>query len=836
MMWAAAAPYPYYSEYHSSKRKESTGKNGSSQSVVRPLTSSSAAAPGSATGLGTDMPADLLEPAIDGPPSPDRLRALNKQMKQAADFDKHRSHHPSASASSTHNSSDRPWDQVLDNITLSRRSSGRSTSSSMPSRERPDSVQLFGKTIFGRKGARLKRDSSANSSSASSLYSGETPLENTQPSAKDHLKPGIFTRRRAAKSDPYRDASPMPARLKKNSISGPYNFQHVTHTPREHGPALERASRMGSVTELPILSPNDSRFPDLPPENNFANGSSYGSGVAINVEPHAHINVDRPHAYTAVMMPRSGPRRLVKSSKSQDHMRVPPPRPPRPPKSAILETEELSFVTSPPIPPPRLSSRHSIRYGAFDPLATTTLARPQTSGGFRQPEPFYFATGSSPPPTAHGNNPSADFGMASDSYHHAMTAHHAMTTPDDEAWPLTPTTTATTTTTQDGPLPDVPEEDEAPRVSHKSRGSVRSVLSTSSSVRRSRSVPQLRRSTQQTDLPEASHRPTSAGSDTLGRFDLFAAQRALRSPTHEYDEMDSPGRSSWEDDIDFCYEHELEAVCDYEWTRRSSETCRDEADATPYLTLSESRSSPAQTEAAEPTSRLLLTPENEDIPALSPASQVSLNDPEAITPTTTALPAPPSFSNRRPGAAGLALRKTRPVSTASSFKESHGFTLSPSLLIPADYQQQMTLATSGAGYDGSGPVIVDDYHLTATPHSSTLDRVSTSTLGTDSSRSATSSAGRHESTSTAFTRFTGDSEEGSWSPKSEAAHPRNECSFVETLIPGPPPEVDAGLAVPEFSPGIPGVGRPRAKTTSLATPQPRSPFSLFPRSPSMRRL
>lgn len=838
-MWAAAAPYPYYSEYHTSKRKGSAGKkDGSSQSAIRPLTSGSATTPGSATGLNTDMPAGLLEPAIDGPPSPDRLRALNKQMKQAANFDKHRSHHPSVSASSTHNSSDRPWDQVLDNISLSRRSSGRSTSSSMPSRERPDSVQLFGKTIFGRKGARLKRDSSANSSSASSLYSGDTPVENTQPSTADYLKPGIFTRRRAAKSDPYRDASSTPATLKKHSISGPYNFQHVTHTPRQHAPGLERASRMGSVSEFPTLNPNDSRFPDLPADGHFVTEPSYASGVAINVEPHTRINMDRPRVYTTTMMPRPGPRRLVKSSKSQDQMRVPPPRPPRPPKSAILEVEELSLVMSPPIPPPRLSSRQSIRYGAFDPLATTTLARPQTSGGFRQPEPLYFTTGSSPPPTAHGSNPSADFGLTPDSYHHAMSAHHAMTTPDDEAWPLTPTTTATTTTTQDDALPDVPEEDEAPRVSHKSRGSVRSVLSTSSSIRRSQSVPQLRRSTQQTDFSEASHRPTSAGSDTLGRFDLFAAQRALRASAPEYDEMDSPCRSSWEDDIDYCYENELEAVCDYEWSRPSSETCRDEADAAPCLTLSESQASPAQTEAPEPTSRLLLTPENEDVPALSPASQVSLNnDPEAITPTTTALSAPPSFSSRRPGAAGLALKKTRPVSTASSFKESHGFTLSPSLLIPADYQQQMTLATSDAGYDGSGPVIIDDYHLTPTSHSSVLDRVSTSTLGTDSSsRSATSSAGRHESTSTAFTRFTGDSEEGSWSPKSEAANPPNECSFVETLIPGPPPQLDAGLAVPEFSPGIPGIGRPRAKTTSLATPQPRSPFSLFPRSPSMRRV
>lgn len=851
-MFPVAAPYPYYSEYLHAKRVESArkknAKNAPSQSAARPPTSGSVAnatEPGSASGLNADM-AGLLEPAIDGPPSPERLRALNKQAKQAAKSQKHRSHHPAPSASSTHNSSDRPWDQVLDNIPLSRRSSGRSTSSSMPSRERPDSVQLFGKAIFGRKG-RLKRDSSTNSSSASSLYSGETPLDSNSSSnnnnnmlfsAKDHLKPGIFGRRRAAKSDPYRDASPTPATLKKHSISGPYNFQHVTHTQRNHVPALERASRMGSVTDFPTLNPDDSCFPDLPADGSFATEFPGGAGAAVNVEPHTRIQVDKPRVYTTHVLPRSGPRRLVKSSKSQDQIRVPPPRPPRPAGSPLLETHEPPQAAAAPVPPPRLSSRQSIKYGAFDPLATTTLARPQTSGGFRQPEPFHFAPESSPPPpTAHGSNPSADFSVSRDSYFHLAPApQHAVTTPDEEAWPLTPTTTATTATTQDGALPDVPEEDEAPRTMHKSHRSQSSVVSTSSSVRRSRSVPQLRRSTQHADLPESAQRPTSAGSDTLGG-DRFTAQRALGAPAQEHDEAE-PGRSNWEDDIDYCYENELEADCEYEWARASIETCRDDVE-TPYLTLSESRPSPGQTEAAEPTSRLLLTPDNDDVPALSPASQGSHNDPEAITPTTTGLPAPsPSFSSRRPGPAGLGLKKTRPVSTASSFKESHGFTLSPSLLIPADYQQQMMLSTSSdSPYDGSEPVIVDDCRypsrLTATTHSAVPDRISTSTLGTDSSRSAASTADRHESTSTAFTRFTGDEE--TWSPKSEA-NPRTECSFVETLIPGPPPELDGGLAVPDFNAGLmPGVGRPRAKTTSLATPQ-RSQFLLFPRSPSMRRL
>lgn len=818
-MWATA-PMPYYFEYQDPKPKASAGrKDTSPQPAARPLTSGSTATASvsvsSAAGLSADMAAGLLDPAIDGPPSPERLRALNKQMKQA-NLERSRNRLPSASIS-THNPSDRPWEQAVDTAALSRRSSGRSTSSSMPSWERPDSVQLFGKAIFGRKG-RLKRDSSANSSSASSLYSGETSLDIAPPAAREqHTKSGIFGRRKPAKSDPFRDASPTPVALKKQSISGPYNFQHVTHTRRD--------DRMGSVTEIPMLQPplnpaDDSRFPDLPPESNYA--TEHLMGVPSHVEPHTRIYLDRPRTQTVHALSRSGPRRLIKSSKSQDQIRVAPPRPPRPPRSPILEAYEPQNVAAAPVPPPRLSSRQSIKYGGYDPLETTTLDRPQTSGGFRQPEPFYFAPESSPPPpsTAHGHTMSADSGVLPDS-----SFHHAMTTPDDEAWPLTPTTTATTSTTHDGTLPDVPEEEEAPRVTQRSRGSV---ISTSSSIRRSRSVPQLRRSVPHAEISEPAERAPSTGSDTLGGFDLFAAQRALRESAQSFDEMDALSRSSWEDDIDYCYEHELEADCDYEWTQPSDETCREGPDSTPYLTLSESPPSPTQAGAPEPMTRLLLTPDNDDVPALSPASQVSLHDPEAVTP----LPAIAGFSAGRPGT-GLCIKSQRPVSTASSFKECHGFTLSPSLLIPADYQQQMMFAASESAYDDGEPLILEGYRRyddqpTPVSRPSAADRISTSTLGTESSgRSTSTTAGRHESTSTAFTRFTGDEE---WSPKAEGPASQTECTFVETLIPGSPGD----LAPEEGELGL-GVGRPRAKTTSLATPQPRALFSLFPRSPSVRK-
>src|SRR5262249_45140811 len=117
---------------------------------------------------------ELFELAVDGPPSPESLRALSKQMKRSSFLERHHSHQTTSSGSSSLRSlasGDRPqWEHALEGISLSRRSSGRSTSSSMQPRERPESVQIFGKTIFNRR-AKLRREGSAQSSSGSSLYS-----------------------------------------------------------------------------------------------------------------------------------------------------------------------------------------------------------------------------------------------------------------------------------------------------------------------------------------------------------------------------------------------------------------------------------------------------------------------------------------------------------------------------------------------------------------------------------------------------------------------------------------------------------------------------------------
>ncbi|PHH78194.1 hypothetical protein CDD80_7216 [Ophiocordyceps camponoti-rufipedis] len=78
-------------------------------------------------------------------------------------------------------------------------------------------------------------------------------------------------------------------------------------------------------------------------------------------------------------------------------------------------------------------------------------------------------------------------------------------------------------------------------------------------------------------LPSTScwHR-SSVSSDTLGRLDGTAARTVTTAGARDELALEAILlRGSWEDDIDYCYEHEAEANCDYPWDRPSSETARD---------------------------------------------------------------------------------------------------------------------------------------------------------------------------------------------------------------------------------------------------------------------
>jgi hypothetical protein len=415
---------------------------------------------------------------------------------------------------------------------------------------------------------------------------------------------------------------------------------------------------------------------------------------------------------------------------------------------------------------------------------------------------------------------------------------------DDTNWPLPcPSSGASEYT-----LPNVPEEDEYTAATKKSRASVAS----NSSLRGSQSVPMLRGlALRQTD--DAGRRPSDA-SDTLGRFDMLAAQRALKAALMEGQSEALP-REAWEDDIDYCYDHEAEADCDYEWGRPSLDTSRDGDTATPVDDHGRGTGSYEASPA-------MLTPGQFDVPALSPVSQLSsATAQEAITPTVVNNPKASNFSLPRVDSKNLL--HVRKPSDASSFKESHGFTLSPSLLIPMDYQQQM-MACEAERQEASDFAYrpFDEPQLNMDPSALLLRyRTSASTTGTiESTSSAFDKHTSTASTSTDYTRLTAsvsslDME--SCLPTAEPlqrfpsfeSHGRAENKSAMPTLPESEEVAQPSSRRPHFQsrgsesnlgrlamdepwPGkVKGslqARRGRARTTSLSTPPPPNQYALFP--------
>jgi hypothetical protein len=352
---------------------------------------------------------------------------------------------------------------------------------------------------------------------------------------------------------------------------------------------------------------------------------------------------------------------------------------------------------------------------------------------------------------------------------------------------------------------------------------------------------------------DANRRPSDA-SDTLGRFDLLSAQRALRAALNDGENV--LPREGWEDDIDYCYDHEAEADCDYEWGRPSLETSRDGDSATP---VDDHRRSVGSCDAS-PT---MLTPGQFDVPALSPVSQLSsATAQEAITPTVVANPKASNFSLPRVDSRSLLL--VRKPSNASSFKESHGFTLSPSLLIPMDYQQQM-MACEAERQEASDfafrPFDEPALNMDPSAHPGRY-RTSASTTGTvESSSSAFDKHASTASTSTDYTRLTASVSSLDMEMCPPAAgelqrfpsfesQGRGEAKSAMPTLPESEEATQSTVRRPhsksrgsESNLGKlagdepwPGKAKPssiqarrgRARTTSLSTPPPPNQYALFP--------
>lgn len=442
--------------------------------------------------------------------------------------------------------------------------------------------------------------------------------------------------------------------------------------------------------------------------------------------------------------PLAGMRRLMKSGRATE-----------------VNEQQSRRSNSPPPRPPRSPM-------AFGELANMSLQdegdqlpqRPRTSGGIKHAYTFDASTAAEhmPPliPRPSSQHRSNAMLPASPLFN------------NEPAWPLaSPTITSFGVLTQEGPQ----MEDQLSRQRRLSQ-------MPTTQLRLSQSVPMLRA------LLE-SHQSNSS----LPNLSAEAAP----SP--------NVNRESWEEDIDYCYEHEAEADCDYRWERPSLDNTREQDH---HQSINTVLSRP-QLQTRFSSSGSL------SVPSLSP-SQLSPNTPhDALTPSMSSLTReftlpPHRAKSLRP----LPLKE--PTSPVSAVVEHHD--VSPTLLVPREYR-----------FDPIEEVEND-------VHYDNMQRISNGTSGSSASWYSSAGGDRHVSThsnATALTQHTLSSVSlskmaSSWTEVAE------EATIPEEGSPAANPKISHKPHASESV--IPGaeVDRPtrmRARTTSMSTR-----VSLFPKVPA----
>lgn len=448
----------------------------------------------------------------------------------------------------------------------------------------------------------------------------------------------------------------------KHDISKPYNFQHLTHTHAKQVQELKRASHNELVTGFFAIRASQAPQQEL-------------KGIrAENLENKAPQSESSPQDLTDPVTPPSksptrsqyhrsnssfSPSGSLKYSRSIENFSQPSPG-------------AYKAPTSPLGPPPRVSSR-LFRHDQFKCNQEGPAPEDSAVTSCQKSSPIV------------GNVSQVD-----DSYNFSN-APHAVTTPDETALTLRSFPFGSSGTE----LADVPEEDE-----HCLKR-----LSSGSGLRHSRSFPNPRSLSYRHSqtLP-----PITAGEQHSMPFDgPTINDDPLPCIDQPFDDVPVRPRysrrvsvgpkgidASWEEDIDYCYEHAAEADCEFDWESvpRDDEK-RDSLNAKQASSLNvESTLDDLINEYEN-----ICSPKSDRKDAqiyLSPADTISLQN---LPPLQTLMPDlvhSSANSARSPNSSiPSALTPAQLFPTAQSVslpaKNTKNFDFSPSFLIPKDYESQM---------------------------------------------------------------------------------------------------------------------------------------------------
>ena len=235
---------------------------------------------------------------------------------------------------------------------------------------------------------------------------------------------------------------------------------------------------------------------------------------------------------------------------------------------------------------------------------------------------------------------------------------HAVTTPDDTAFPLTPTKLRS----PGAELADVPEEDERTTIAHSPPSTPRSPL------RHAMSFPSTRSNSQRWSCSprKASARDSnlvplpvnkSCHSETILPLvgeafnDIPVRPRFSRRISLKPQGFDT----CWEDDIDYCYDHAAEADCDFDWDKVS--TGEGEVEGSPEQVRNRSISEEYEDIRSSSSSSMAVTTSS-SLPRLQtllpdPAPLYLSNSPKSSSIASLATPATPQFPLPSPQTYGV---------------------------------------------------------------------------------------------------------------------------------------------------------------------------------------
>ena len=490
-------------------------------------------------------------------------RPGSPRRRAVADINEPRMQLGSRSRSESKLSTFSSWEQLPSpSSDLSTRPSSRGTRSSGASiREgRPDSIAMFmtrgTKLLTKRKKSKLElkplkmaewivdTDDVSNSKHVQELSKRRKSKHSRATSAGYGRYPSTRS------NDIFKSDSYIEYLLKK-SISDPYNFQHLTHTGAQQAKALKCADPNELVSEFSALRASQAPragLKGIKAETLHRSNRSVGTGspmASYDSPPMASISPTRSRDDWG-----DGNSGSVRHSRSVDSF-------------TRITSRSFSSPTPPLSPPARRSSRMAMI------LPPNYLSSPNGS------------------PTDHQFRANVD--DESPSYHHGASSRHkgpsvsedvgfqfdipgiaqAVTTPDDSAYTLgsnlRPSPSAV--------LADVPEEDEAFPWSRHSNSNLQAPAETAT-IRHSKSFPNAglsrkpsyssaNRSMQK--LPSVFSEEWGTASDpTLPGLGSQSEDIPVQLPRRMSTKKKALG-DSWEDDIDFCYEHAAEADSSFDW-------------------------------------------------------------------------------------------------------------------------------------------------------------------------------------------------------------------------------------------------------------------------------